>query len=233
MCSLQSMSQYTNLVVFDLDGTLTDTTHVDEHAIVGALHDVLGVTGLSTDWSEYEHSTDAGIVHEVIQRERGTVSIDILHRVHDRCLEIMEQFYTSSPDLFLPINGATDVLKRLTDANIAVAIATGSWRESALFKLRVARIWRHQTIMATSDESQSRSEIISRAISQAAERYNQDGFQHVTYVGDGIWDARASRKLGLNFIGIASNGHAERLRAEGVDTILHDLVDIGVLTGGV
>lgn len=221
-----------NLVVFDLDGTLTDTTQVDEHAIVGALQDVLGVTGLSTDWSEYEHSTDAGIVHEVIQRERGSVPIDVLHRVHDRCLEIMEQFYTSSPDLFLPINGATDVLKRLTDAGMAVAIATGSWRESALFKLRVARIWRHQTIMATSDESPSRSEIISRAISQAAARYEQPSFSSITYVGDGIWDARASKKLGLNFIGIASNGHAERLRSEGVDTILHDLVEIDTLLGG-
>ena len=129
------------LVVFDLDGTLADTTQIDEHAVVGALENVLGITGLSTDWLSYQHTTDAGIVHEVISSVQGGVSEETLGQVQDEFFVIMENFYTSSPDLFRALPGASTVLKRLEDLGVATAIATGSWREAALFKLRAAGIW--------------------------------------------------------------------------------------------
>ena len=48
------------------------------------------------------------------------------------------------------------------------------------------------------------------------------------YFGDGIWDARASRRLGIGFVGIAAEpGKRERLEAEGVTVILDGFGDIG------
>ena len=47
------------------------------------------------------------------------------------------------------------------------------------------------------------------------------------YFGDGIWDARASKRLGIGFVGIAAEpGKRERLEAEGVTVILNDFSDI-------
>ena len=215
-----------NLVIFDIDGTLTDTTQVDEHAIVGALQDVLGVTDLSTDWSDYEHSTDSGIVNEVIVRSHGTTPPTILQNVQARFFEYMEGFYTASPDLFRPMNGAEDILRRVTSKGDAAAIATGSWRESALFKLRVARIWHDGIPMATADDSLSRSGIIKKAIKDAVDVYHVEAFDSITYVGDGVWDARAGKNLGLRFIGLASNGTAERLRKVGVEEICASLEEV-------
>lgn len=218
-----------NLVVFDLDGTLTDTTQVDEHAIVGALQDVLGVTGLSTDWGTYVHSTDAGIVHEVIAAHRGGVSDDDLEEVQARFFEIMENFYTSSPELFRPLPGAADVLQRLARVGVATAIATGSWRESALFKLRVGGIRHVGVPLASSNDDHSRSEIIKVAINSARRLHGVDVFDRITYVGDGMWDARASKNLGIRFIGVARNGHADTMRKAGVEEIIGDLTELEAL----
>lgn len=212
-----------DLVVFDLDGTLTNTTFVDEHAIVGALQQVLGVEDLSTDWSTYLHSTDAGIVHEVISQHQGGVNIDTLDRVQEAFFEIMENLYTSSPELFAPVPGATDVLKRLHGRGLATAIATGSWRESALFKLRVGKVWHDGVPIASSDDDHSRSEIIRSAIRQAQRVHNVEAFDNVTYVGDGMWDARASKNLGIRFIAVAQNGNADTMRGAGVETVIEDL----------
>lgn len=211
------------LVIFDIDGTLTDTTQVDEHAIVGALQDVLGVQGLSTDWSDYEHSTDAGIVYEVISKSIGSVPADVLQRVQDRFFEYLEGFYTSSPDLFSAMPGATDIMRQFRERGDAVAIATGSWRESALFKLRVARIWHDDVPLATADEHVSRSSIIRKAIEDSKQRYRVEDFDDIIYVGDGVWDARASKNLGITFVGVGSNGVAARLAAYGVPTVYPSL----------
>lgn len=218
-----------DLVIFDLDGTLTDTTQVDEHAIVGALQDVLGVTGLSTDWSTYVHSTDAGIVHEVIAANRGGVSDDDLDAVQSRFFEIMENFYTSSPELFRPLPGATDVLHRLGEQGVATAIATGSWRESALFKLRVGGIRHAGVPLASSNDDHSRSEIIKVAIGRAQQQHGVESFERIIYVGDGMWDARASKNLGIRFIGVARNGQAELMRKAGVGDVIEDLTKIELL----
>ena len=218
-----------DLVVFDLDGTLTDTTQVDEHAIVGALQDVLGVTGLSTDWSTYVHSTDAGIVHEVIAANRGGVSDEDLDAVQLKFFEIMENFYTSSPELFRALPGAVDVLERLNEAGVATAIATGSWRESALFKLRVGGVRHVGVPLASSNDDHSRSEIIRVAISRARQQHNVEEFDRITYVGDGMWDARASKNLGIRFIGVARNGHADTMHKAGVEDVISDLTELETL----
>jgi phosphoglycolate phosphatase-like HAD superfamily hydrolase len=203
------------LVIFDIDGTLTDTEHVDEHSIIGALEDVLHVDGLSTDWSTYRTSTDGGIVDEVIERVRGHVDDSVRETVMDRFYALLEDFYTTSPDLFRPMKGAQTILPDLHARGTAVALATGSWRDSALFKLRVAGIEHVGVPMATSDDSVHRDRIIMKAVERAMQSYSRRTFERVIYVGDGVWDARAARVLDLPFIGIGTDDKAERLRNEG------------------
>lgn len=57
---------------------------------------------------------------------------------------------------------------------------------------------------------------------RAAKRHG--GFFHVIYVGDGVWDARACCRAGIPFIGVATDGRAARLAAEGA---LHVFPDFG------
>ena len=53
------------LVVFDIDGTLTQTMKADEECFVRSLAEVSGIHDVETDWSRYQHTTDSGIFNEI------------------------------------------------------------------------------------------------------------------------------------------------------------------------
>ena len=47
------------------------------------------------------------------------------------------------------------------------------------------------------------------------------------YVGDGVWDARACRHVGIPFVGIGVGSQAEELSKEGAVHVFDDLTDTG------
>ena len=57
------------IVVFDIDGTLTQTNDADTDCFVRALKDCFALNDIETDWSGYTHSTDAGIMKELSFRD--------------------------------------------------------------------------------------------------------------------------------------------------------------------
>jgi phosphoglycolate phosphatase-like HAD superfamily hydrolase len=44
-------------------------------------------------------------------------------------------------------------------------------------------------------------------------------------VGDGVWDARAGRNIGVPFIGVGTDGRALRLSEEGAVCVFPDFSD--------
>jgi beta-phosphoglucomutase-like phosphatase (HAD superfamily) len=57
--------------MFDIDGTLTDTVKVDKECFVRSLAEACGFFDIETDWSRYEHATDAGIFLEIHEARTG------------------------------------------------------------------------------------------------------------------------------------------------------------------
>ena len=49
------------LVVFDIDGTLTQTNEVDSRCFEEALRIVLGIEEFDTCWENYQFVTDSGV----------------------------------------------------------------------------------------------------------------------------------------------------------------------------
>ncbi len=60
-----------HLVMFDIDGTLTETMKVDEECFVRSFKDVFGFADIDTDWSHYPRTTDSGIFHDVFTARIG------------------------------------------------------------------------------------------------------------------------------------------------------------------
>ena len=60
-----------HLVRFDIDGTLTETTKVDEECFVRSFKAVFGFADVNTDWSHYPRTTDSGIFHDVFTSRIG------------------------------------------------------------------------------------------------------------------------------------------------------------------
>jgi len=74
--------------------------------------------------------------------------------------------------------------------------------------------------MASSDDSYIREEIMAIAEARALSHYDVAEFESVIYVGDAVWDTRASASLGYSFIGVGNN--LESLQKAGAVNLLKD-----------
>jgi phosphoglycolate phosphatase-like HAD superfamily hydrolase len=223
-----------NLAIFDIDGTLTQTSQVDGECFVRALAETLGISGVETDWTRYTHSTDSGLACEICRgclgRDPGKAD---LARFKARFLELLAEAAERTPGAFLPNPGAVEALERLrVEPGWAVAIATGCYRQSALLKLQRAGLDSAEVPLAGSDDLLAREEILEAAREAAAARQGTGGFERVVYVGDGLWDSRACARIGLPFVGIGSGARAEALRRAGASPVLPGLADYGRLLRG-
>jgi phosphoglycolate phosphatase-like HAD superfamily hydrolase len=77
---------------------------------------------------------------------------------------------------------------------------------------------------ASADDALDRESIMRLSKQRAAERYGET-FTCTFYVGDGVWDARACRTVGIPFIGIGTGSRATRLSAEGAICVFPDFSD--------
>jgi phosphoglycolate phosphatase-like HAD superfamily hydrolase len=218
------------LAIFDIDGTLTRTSEVDDECYIRAVREEWGVSSMSTDWSAYEHSTDNAIAAEIFRRARGReASPAELASLRDRFAQLVASEASCAPERFRPIVGADAIVEELPHFGWAVAIATGGWTPSARTKLATAGIPAEGIPAAFACDARPRQDIIAIAAARAAERCGVRGFRRVVYLGDGVWDARACAAVGIPFVGIAQGARAERLREEGASVVLPDYADVALV----
>jgi phosphoglycolate phosphatase-like HAD superfamily hydrolase len=215
------------LVMFDIDGTLTETMKVDEECFVRSFKDVFGFADVDTDWSHYPHTTDSGIFHDVFTSRIGqppTAREVSLFRQH--FIQLLAAASSQSP--FAPVAGADRLVSRLVQGGLhRVSLATGGWRDSARLKMACAGMCFDDYPAASADDALDRESIIRLSKQRAAERY-RESFACTVYVGDGVWDARACRRVGVPFIGIGSGSRATRLSAEGAVCVFPDFSDADI-----
>src|SRR6266699_6244357 len=208
------------LVMFDIDGTLTETMKVDEECFVRSFVEVFGFTDIDAEWSHYPHVTDSGIFHAVYASRIGRppTALDV-SRFRRHFIELLAAASSRTP--FAPVAGADRLLSRLArGGSHRVSLATGSWRDSARLKMASAGMCFDDHPAASADDALDRESIMRISMQRAAERYGRLG--STVYVGDGVWDARACRNVGIPFIGIATDGRAARRFAEGAVCVFSD-----------
>lgn len=216
-----------NLAIFDIDGTLTESVAVDEVCFVQAFRDVLGIERINTNWLEYTFQTDSGlaleICHQHLGRDPGGAEIISLQ---SRFAELLSAVVEGAGQPISDIPGAAALLRLLTaHAHWHVAIATGGWSVLARFKLASAGLAVDGFPWANADDALDRVDILRTAIGRAGQHYQQDTFEKVVYVGDGVWDVRAAKALGIGFVGLATDKKAGRLVEEGASCVLPNFSD--------
>jgi phosphoglycolate phosphatase-like HAD superfamily hydrolase len=215
------------LVVFDLDGTLTQTMGVDVECFVIAVTEVLQLPEIDQDWNSYEHVTDEGVIRELFMRSFGRQAQprDTIPVV-DRFIELLAARQLSDGTAFSEISGATPLMDRLRgDSQWAIALATGAWRRSAQFKIRSAGLPLEGIPAAFAEDGPSREGIVRAAIDRAKETYRQLEFERIVSVGDALWDVKTARNLQFPFVGVGASSRAERLRSNGASHVLEDYRD--------
>jgi phosphoglycolate phosphatase-like HAD superfamily hydrolase len=211
-----------NLIVFDLDGTLTQTNAVDDQCFIQAFADALEMTELNTNWSEYEHVTDLGCLQQAFfsKFNRPITSAETA-RFIGCFLQLLRARHGQDSALFQEVAGAAALLTVLRhNARWKLAIATGCWQASAQFKMNVAGLPSKGIPAAFADDGPSRETIVRTAIERAGE-----GFERIVSVGDADWDVRTARRLRLPFIGVGGLRRGRRLRQAGATHTVENFLD--------
>jgi phosphoglycolate phosphatase-like HAD superfamily hydrolase len=219
------------LAIFDIDGTLTNTNSVDHECFVKALFDTHAITEIDTDWATYQHTTDSGITLQIFQEKFGRNPEDTeLDKFKCCFVNMLSEQYRSNSSSFAEIAGASIALNRLKrEPDWAVAIATGCWRESALLKLRAAKIDIDGIPAAYAEDGLSREEILQAAVSQSLKHYRLSSFGKTVSLGDGLWDVRTARRLDFTFLGVGCGETAAMLHQAGARDVIEDFADYGRL----
>jgi phosphoglycolate phosphatase-like HAD superfamily hydrolase len=187
-----------HLIMFDVDGTLVDSTRFDEECFLKTAEILFG-TEISSDWDSYEYATDIGILSEAILRyEIPGDEIILVKKFRKIFLELISKYISSNPGCIREIKGAADFIRELTGRNnCRVAIATGGWEEAAKYKLEAAGIDIAGCAFASSSDHFSREGIMRKAESMA---YGGVPFESKIYFGDALWDKKACENMNYRFI---------------------------------
>ena len=183
-------------VLFDVDGTLVDTTY---------LHTV--------SWWEALRQADHRVPMARIHRSIGMGSDKLLDRLlgaerdrdaDGRLRDAHDALYGEYWERLAPLPGARELLRACAERGLRVVLATSA-AEHEVTALRAALdaddVIDSVTSSADAQESKPAPDILVAALEQsglAAER--------VVFVGDSVWDVAAAGKLDIPCIGLTCGG---------------------------
>src|SRR5438132_14176538 len=104
------------LVMFDIDGTLTQTYQADEACFVQALREIFGFTDINTDWASYPHCSDSGILEALFQLRLGRSPLRTeISTFQAHFVSLLTDAIAIQP--FNPLAGARDFRAALTSSS--------------------------------------------------------------------------------------------------------------------
>ncbi len=193
------------LIVFDIDGTLTNSAVIHHNAFIEAFSHI-GITITEPNFKNYNHYTDSFIAKTIYEKRTGR---EFSNSIRDNFIKL--QFENISKCFVNEINGAKKLVDTLkADNSYAICFATGSHRKPAEFKLESIGIEIEEHQLVAADYIYERENIVQKAIDQAIE-YNTNEFSSIISIGDGLWDLITAKKLGINFIGIGVDNEEDLL----------------------
>ncbi len=204
-------------VLFDVDGTLTDTTFV--HAVCWA--EALRQHGLDVTTADVHHaigmSTEQLLEH-LLGEDRDTDADDQLSAAHGT-------LYKQSWGRLRPLPGAAELLRACASRGLDVVLASSA-AEEELGVLREAIDAEDAITTATSSSDAESGKPAPDILQTALDRAELDA-RRVVFVGDAVWDGHAAQRAGVTFIAVTCGGTPEAdLREAGAVEVWRDPADL-------
>jgi HAD superfamily hydrolase (TIGR01509 family) len=183
-------------ILFDVDGTLVDTTYL--HTV--AWWEALRQHEYDVPMAEIHRSIGMGsdnILDHLLGPDRDTSGDDKLSEAHDI-------LYGAWWERLRPLPGAADLLRACAERGFAVVLASSA-KEAELSQLRRV-VDAEDVITAATSSSDAKQSKPAPDILQAA--LDQSGVDPAAavFVGDSVWDVQAAGKLDIPCIGLACGG---------------------------
>ena len=206
--------------LFDLDGTLVDSVY--DHVL--AWHDALQEEGIEVSvWRLHRKiGMSGGLFTKALARETGVeLSDDQLTRLR----QLHARHYGSRSARTVPLPGARELLKYLTDNDIPWAIATSGRMETAGPVLKNLGVDPAKTVVITRDLVRYAKPDPDLFLA-AAEKLGVS-IETACVVGDSIWDMLAAQRARALGIGLLSGGYGmEELERSGAYRVYDDPADM-------
>lgn len=214
-----------NLIVFDIDDTLTKSEYQHQLAYVNAMKH-FGINDINTDWKSYAHHTDSFILKENYEfNKKDTFSLTFIEEFEEQMASLILKL-----DPVSEIRGASQTVAFFEKhPNYCVAFATGSLLAPAYIKLDQAGINYNPQLVIGSNSNFEREAIVAKAIDTAKIKANISSFENIISVGDGIWDLKTAKNLNLSFIGIGVK-NTEDFNREHIKYHINDWHDFDLQT---
>jgi beta-phosphoglucomutase-like phosphatase (HAD superfamily) len=106
-------------VIFDIDGTLTDTTKVDDKCFIKAFKNVFGIDISNRNWSELINVTDWGITEELILNHKNRIPTAIEYeKMISEFVSLLQYELNTNKNQFQEIEGASNFIRFLMKKRI-------------------------------------------------------------------------------------------------------------------
>ena len=186
------------LYVFDIDGTVTNTSNQYYNAFVNAIK-LFGVPNIESDLTKYTHFTDSHILEYNLKRKYTQQELINFENFVLQELKLQPSFGE--------LKGAVKFIENIEQSEDKFhAYATGSLYKTAVYKLQKIGLKNQDHLIAAANNFLSREEIVNHAIS-IAEKENNIKFDKIISLGDGVWDLKTAQNLNLEFIGIGEKNY--------------------------
>jgi len=202
-------------VVFDLDGTLVDSTF--HHAL--AWHRAFLSVGHDIPmWRLQRHIGMGG------DRLVAAVAGDQVEReVGDRVREAWEKEYDAMLDEPVLLPGARELMAALRERGVRVVLASSAIPRHAAPVLRLLDADRRADASLTGEDAEQSKpdpELVEKAMASVDATCS-------LLVGDSVWDVEAANRAGIPTVAVLSGGYAEdELRAAGATWVFEDPADV-------
>ena len=205
--------------LFDLDGTLVDSVY--NH--VRAWHLALREEGIELSvWRIHRKIGMSGglFTHQLLRELGRPIEDATIKRLRARHAEL----YVSLASEIVPLPGAVELLKKLTELELPWAIATSGRMETAKENLRSLGVGEHAVVVTRDQVKYAKPD--PDLFVEAAERLGATA-QGSYVIGDSIWDMIAAARCGALGIGLLSGGYGrDELERAGALRVYDDPADM-------
>jgi HAD superfamily hydrolase (TIGR01509 family) len=203
-------------VVFDLDGTLVDSTYV--HTI--CWWQAMQQFGHQRPMAVVHHAVGMGADHlleHVLGSERDAGADEALTAAHDA-------LFATWHDRIHPLPAARSLLNWCRDAGLTVALASSGAQRDLWTMLEVLDHPDFDVVVTGDDVDRTKPS--GDVLDSVLERTGLDP-EELLVVGDSVWDMEAAVRVGARPVGIATGGtSAPELREAGAEVTFQDLGEL-------
>lgn len=209
------------LVLFDVNNTLTkDTKDISEY-VAESIRNIYG-TMVEVELQKYEGMT-AQETAEAVLLENGMPKDEIGLKLVRYTEDLFYSYYNvAGHDRQLLLDGAKDIVERLSKENVLMGIATGEPEKLARFRLEKVGLNDFFKFGAYGNEGKGADEIVAKAIEKARAGFAFSGKVAVVSCYPNFMSA--AKKSGATAIGVKGEKFsADDLSAAGASTVIRSL----------